>query len=346
MITVQSASGTSLTIDESQTQTLESSIVKVVNTLTGAHKRVKDANEMVISEDILCAAVTYNEMKQQNEAAAASFIQSLYAEFSARAAKDDPQAILGATRTLVDRAVTKKQISKQAGKQILATASAKAQIDSKTLLSKTLQKGGIEKFAESAERRSPAKASTTPQVVTQTESVTHRKNAGATVKTQLKKVVASMKRVPHDAIAKAEPVPATPTKSTSSAPTSSTKDESVAPTKETDKKAPVPDPALLPTGPNDLVYKPESDKNENALVILPRKYSDDVEGVSIYSGDTLHEKLKHTGLGADGRRYFRGSKKGKEYPKDSYLRLNFIDGSYLEVKIGSPAEYYVRHYTN
>lgn len=91
-----------------------------------------------------------------------------------------------------------------------------------------------------------------------------------------------------------------------------------------------------------FLWKPESSKDDKdggkLVVLLPEKFTGDVRSVELRSPDNKRrlEKGDFSGVANGDREHWRFDKPGKEYPKNTILRVVFEDGSSRTITIKRP----------
>ncbi len=98
------------------------------------------------------------------------------------------------------------------------------------------------------------------------------------------------------------------------------------------------------SGSGEFLWKPESERDGNLVVLLPSSLTGNVSSAAIYSSlppsaDTLIETGRFTGDDHNGgRAHFRFSESGGEYPDGSYVVATLKDGSTAEFQISNTSE--------
>ncbi len=336
MTTINATQGTA-TPQASQTvsPTFDDSLVKVLNLLSGKKYTTKNLEKMKITEDVLYAALVYDNLRLSSPKTAKTFASEIKERFDRRTERNDRQPLAKAIDDMLDNAVDSKTLTAQSANSIIAESFGKAQLDkSKGALSRTARENGIVAIKGKVATNVGATQKTAQKFETLVEKTEFIPTSAAKrQRAELTKVLKSL-TLPKESTPVVEPPktnpPATPTPNPL----------------ETDKAAPLPNAANTPTGPNDFVFKPSSLKDGASLTILPTRFAGEVHRVEYIGQSGVIESLTHTGLGDDGRRYFRSQNKAKELPQSMTVRLYFTNGSELDLSVSDTKSPYVRSYSD
>lgn len=331
---ISNTNGISYFHDFSQVEraTFEQSLVAVVNSLTGSKKTTTDLTTMKISEDILYASLVFDKLKSEAPQAAKGFLDELSTRFHRRIERSDTQPLAKALHDTMQTAVSENRIGAKKADTIKAESFAIAQLDKRTsALSRTAKKGGIVVFEDKVSSNSQAvtdknlkqyeKFATkleTPTFLTPEQSRREQK--------YLQSIVNSM--VPGSSNAGT----GSSSGSTGTTSTTSTKSE----TDETDKKVETPTVTDAATGPGDLVYKPDSQKDEFPLLMIPSRYAHRVRLVEVANAkNEVIERIDKFSQGDDGRIYVRLKTKANKLGDDPWMKIHLVDQSSFDVFLQS-----------
>ncbi len=94
-------------------------------------------------------------------------------------------------------------------------------------------------------------------------------------------------------------------------------------------------------GADGFVYKPESEKNGNLVILLPAQMAGEVAELLLKdeNGNEV-ENGQDYGYANGGRQHFRFDKPGADYPSNLTVEVRMSDGSIVEYKIPNPSERY------
>ncbi len=100
-------------------------------------------------------------------------------------------------------------------------------------------------------------------------------------------------------------------------------------------------PAVRVDGPNGFLFKPRSDSDGKAVVLLPEKLTGKIDQVVLKGPDgQVIEKGRFSGIANGDRAHFRFSRPGGAYPPGTTVEVRLDDGSTRQWTLTNPA---VRH---
>lgn len=98
-------------------------------------------------------------------------------------------------------------------------------------------------------------------------------------------------------------------------------------------------PSVRVDGPNGFLFKPRSDSDGKAVVLLPEKLTGKIDHVVLKGPDgQVIEKGRFSGIGNGDRAHFRFSKPGGAYPPGTVVEVRLDDGSTRQWTLTNPAQ--------
>lgn len=317
--------------------TLDDSMLEVVSLISGKKVSADSMSKMKLSEDVLYAALVYDSLKKESPSTAKTFAKEIKERFDRRTKRNDTQPLAKSIQDILANAVKDKKLTKSKMDSVIADSLGRAQMDKKKQsLSRTAKNGSIEKFLTQVSNNQGASDKAVKSFETSVKKTTFQPPASSRAqRAQLDKIVRSL--TDND-----KSTPVKPIENGTIPP----KVETTTGTPETDKQSPIVDPTEEFTNSNAFVFRPQSHRDNKALVMLPEKYSMDTQGIQVYDMEGhLLETLEHSGLGDDGRRYFRGSRSAMEWPEEVTLKLSFSNNTELDLPLYNSHKGEVRYYT-
>ncbi len=97
-------------------------------------------------------------------------------------------------------------------------------------------------------------------------------------------------------------------------------------------------PSVHVDGENGFLFKPRSDSDGKAVVLMPEKLTGRIEHVVLKSPDgQVIEKGRFSGVANGDRAHFRFSRPGGAYPPGTIVEVRLDDGSTRQWKLTNPA---------
>lgn len=94
-------------------------------------------------------------------------------------------------------------------------------------------------------------------------------------------------------------------------------------------------------GPEEFVFKPESDSDGKLVVILPQFMTGGVEDILLKDEDgNILERGRGTGVANGNREHFRFNKPGEQYPDNLTVEVRLSSGDIKSYTIPNPGERY------
>jgi hypothetical protein len=310
-----------------ETGGIQDSIAAVINSLTGSSKTGAGLSAERVSEDLVFASIVHQQLASIHPEIAEKFLVAISKRYSRNLDHEKRQPLFEAVDGFLSKMVRDKTISAKEKKSLVSEAFGRAQLDNrKGKLSRRLtplegagNPGDIQKVVERVSSNTAASQNVIKDFRTRLEE-----------RPEMKKNRIEFNKTVFEGIDKNLSKPAV-----DSPPTN-------APS-ETDAPAPKASEHHVPTRPNDLVYKPQSERDGLPVLMLPIRFShgeDIVFDVSIETREGKHlMDLVESGVGEDGRRYFRASEK-LDYEGPVFLRLKFAGGGSATIDIDNPQEFY------
>ena len=98
-------------------------------------------------------------------------------------------------------------------------------------------------------------------------------------------------------------------------------------------------PSVRVDGPNGFLFKPRSDSDGKAVVLMPARLTGKIDHVVLKSPDgQVIEKGRFSGVANGDRAHFRFSKPGGAYPPGTIVEVRLDDGSTRQWKLTNPAQ--------
>lgn len=323
----------------SERAAFEKSLIAVVNALAGTKKNGSNMAGIKMSEDVLYAALVYHRLKDEAPKAANGFLSELGTRFKRRIERADTQPLAKALKDTMQTAIDEKSITAKKAAAIQAEAFATAQLDkSGGALSRTAKKGGADAFEDRASTNSQ---NITEKNIARFEKFTAKLDTPTFLTTsQAKRQTNQFNQIVNSFDAKEAESTGTGSTGGSSPSTGSTKKATNEDgTPETDKAIPQPTVLAVETAPNDMVYKPDSLKNDKPLLMLPARYADRVYFVQVANErNELLETINEFSRGEDGRLYVRLKIKSTELGQNPWMKVHLKDSSSFDVFLNNGSE--------
>lgn len=97
-------------------------------------------------------------------------------------------------------------------------------------------------------------------------------------------------------------------------------------------------PSVRVDGPNGFLFKPRSDSDGKAVVLMPARLTGKIDQVVLKSPDgQVIEKGRFSGVANGDRAHFRFIKPGGAYPPGTTVEVRLDDGSTRQWKLANPA---------
>ncbi len=304
----------------------QESLADVLNAIRGSKLTATDLKFEQPNERQIYFAIVLSKLKQDAPQLATELLREGPAIRKALLEKGDRNALTHAIDKIITQAIKRGVYSKAKYSDLKRFALSRAQIDT--------NRGSLSGVRANSVNRYDDRATKT-NIDAITEKVTSADQHDATRKeirafNNELKAAPRYKYKPSETIATSTPKAETPTESTPKGPS------------ETDKPHTPPDPMTQFTAPNEFVYKPHSERDGKILVQVPLEYAAEVHEIEIVSrttGETL-KRLSYSGIGNDGRSYFRGDEAGDTLESAIYVRMLFRDGSDLGYSISDSRSFF------
>ncbi len=318
----------SLTPAQIPAEALRESVAQVMSELTGKTVSSGAASDLMLSEDVLYASVVHQRIEARYPGMGKKLLDAVGDEYGKNVKNQRRQPLKIAVDHFLHSMVRDRQITNNSKETLMRYAFGKSQLDnSKTTLARAPENATnalpvpAEKTALdlTLDRLSQNKAASKKEIQKFNQRLSkNRKLTDAQAKQQADVLTRMFPKTKVEA----------PIASTGSPP-------KVQGPSETDKPGEIPDPKKLVSGANDFAYKPASELDDKMVFMLPLRYRDRAITANIYAldGEKKIAELKAPRYGDDNRPYFRGDVRGDSFSGAAILRVDFVDGSFLDFKV-------------
>lgn len=285
---------------------LLASIAMVLSAKKGKEIKAEDlSGGMRINEEELYSAIIHQQLKEKNPTAALAFETALPEQIAKIKTNKNSTLVFKATDRVMRAFVRSKQISHDLYRQTRDYAFGKAQMDSdRTWLApkRTEEQGRGDTPLRAISTALNKFSENSPALAEEISAYRAREAAISRAKWKERRQAASSANSSDNAIAQN---------------TSSSSND-------------------IPSG---FLWKPNSEKDNRLVILLPSTMTSSAKKVAILSpdGNKVLENGNFAGIGNGGRQHYRFSKAGGNYPAGAQVSITFDDGTKRTVLISNTA---------
>ncbi len=295
---------------------VEAALIDTIGILTGKTRQAEEITKAKPSEDIVFGGLVLAQLREGAPALAERFLTSLPKSHDKKVAKEIRQPIFRATQEFLNRAVKRGELSAGESKRIVLDAFGRAQLDTQAASiarkpNALSPNEGLSSVLDRVENNDTMSAGSFEKFKAKLAKHKFLSTAQADKQRSLLNDI-------FPEYAPNNPSPPAPSPKTQL---------------ETDSFAIPPDGSKIETKPNQLVFKPRSEKDGRMLVQIPVEFTPLINGVTLELSNGTQYELKGYGEGDDGRGYYRSEQSIKELAGSANLVLSFAAGGIANVPI-------------
>ena len=319
-------------VQDSFATSFQESLADVLNAIRGTKLTANDLKFEQPNERQIYFAIVLSKLKQENPPLAAELLREAPAIRKALLEKGDRNGLTHAIDKIISSAIKRGKYTKAQYADLKRFALSRAQVDANRADLTGSRARSVNRYDERASQ-------TNIEAVTAKVTAEAQRDASDRDLRIFNRVLKAAPRYRYK--------PSEGTSTTSAAPEPPAAPETPkvpmpqGPS-ETDKPQSPPDPMKQYTAPNDFVFKPRSERDGFMLVQVPLEFAPEVHEVEIVSqqsGEVLRN-LRYSGVGDDGRSYFRGDEPGDALERMVYVRMRFRNGEVLGYAVDDTTQFF------